>query len=62
MNMQEPWTIETWHIRVNFRLAGVHILDDNCIELPKTVISGPNMNFEGKDFVIHVTVSTNIEN
>lgn len=57
MNMYEPWTIEPWHIRVNYRLDGIQILNDNCIELPNSPISGPNMAWEGKDFAIFITVS-----
>lgn len=57
MNMHEPWTIEQWHIRVTFRLNGVHILSDDCIELPENSINGPNLNLEGKDFAVHVTIN-----
>lgn len=62
MNMHEPWTIEPWHIQTNYRLAGVHVLHEDCIKLPETPITGPNMNLEGKDFVIHVVVSANTRN
>lgn len=57
MNMDEPWTMERWHIRATYRLAGVQILSDDCIELPDKPISGPNMDWEGKDFVVHIIVS-----
>lgn len=60
MNMHEPWTIEQWHIRVTFRLNGVHILSDDCIELPENSINGPNLNLEGKDFAVHVTVNNKL--
>lgn len=56
MNMHEPWTVEPWHIRVNFRLNGIQIMDDDCVELPNKP-SGPNLDLEGKDFVAYVTVS-----
>lgn len=56
MDMHEPWTIEPWHIRANFRIAGIQILSEDCIELPEKPISGPNLDWEGKDFAIHLTV------
>lgn len=57
MNKDEPWTIEPWHVRVSFRKMNVHILSDDSIELPEQPISGPDLTFEGKSFVVYVTVS-----
>ncbi len=56
MNMHEPWTIQPWHIRATFRIDGVQIANDDCIELPEPEISGPNLTWEGKDFVVFVKV------
>lgn len=56
MDMHEPWTIEPWHIRANFRLAGVQVLSEDFLELPEKPINGPNLSLEGKDFAIFVTV------
>lgn len=57
MNKDEPWTIEPWHIRVSLRKMNVHVLSDSSIELPETQISGPDLTFEGKSFVVYITVS-----
>lgn len=57
MDMHESWTIEPWHIRTNFKLAGVQVLSADCIELPEKPISGPNLALEGKDFAIYLTIN-----
>lgn len=57
LNMHEPWTIEPWHIRVMLRQRGFHVLDDSCIKLPDKLIKGPNLEWEGKDFVVTVTIN-----
>lgn len=57
MNMNQPWTIEPWHIRSALRQNGVQVMDDKLIELPSKPISGPDMNLEGKDFAVTITVS-----
>lgn len=57
MHMKNQWTIQPQHVRIAFRKQGVHILDDECIRLPEKPISGPNLELEGKDFVVTVTVS-----
>lgn len=56
MNKENKWVLEPWHVKVSFRKAGVHLSED-CIELPKTKIEGPDMNLEGKEFFVTVTVS-----
>lgn len=57
MNMNEPWTIEPWHIRVMLRQRGIQLMNDDCIKLPETPIKGPNMEWEGKDFVTTVKIN-----
>lgn len=57
MNIDEPWTIEPWHIRVSLRKMNVFVLSDDSIELPEQPISGPDLSFEGKSFVVYITVS-----
>ncbi|KAJ1525480.1 hypothetical protein ONE63_010290 [Megalurothrips usitatus] len=56
MNMKNPWTIEKWHARVSFRQSGI-ILSEDCIELPKTPISGPDPKKEGKHFIVTVKIN-----
>lgn len=56
MNMEEPWTLKPWHIRVSFRKCG-YIVPEYAITIPETPISGPNMDLEGKEFFVTVTVS-----
>lgn len=57
LNIDEPWTIEPWHIRVSLRKMNVHVLRDDSIELPEKPISGPDLTLEGKSFVVYITVS-----
>ncbi|XP_050535456.1 39S ribosomal protein L9, mitochondrial [Daktulosphaira vitifoliae] len=57
MNKDEPWTIEKWHIRVALRKMNIHVLNDDCIEIPKKPISGPNLTLEGKSFISYVTIN-----
>ena len=56
MNKEEPWTLEPWHIRSAFRKAQVHV-PDGAFTMPKDPIIGPDMELEGKEFYITVTVS-----
>ncbi|XP_045483789.1 39S ribosomal protein L9, mitochondrial [Harmonia axyridis] len=56
MNMESPWTIKPWHIKVSFRKCGWEV-PEKAIILPETPIKGPNMNMEGKEFVITVQFS-----
>lgn len=57
MNKFTPWVVEPWHIRVSMRKAGLYILDDSQIELPKTPITGPDPAKENKEFFINVTIN-----
>lgn len=56
MNMKNPWTIEKWHARVAFRQAGV-VVPEDCIELPKQPISGPDPEKQGKHFIAFITIN-----
>lgn len=57
MNKFIPWIVEPWHIRVSMRKAGLYVMDDSQIELPKTPITGPDAAKEGKDFFVTVTIN-----
>lgn len=48
--------IEKWHARVAFRQAGI-ILSEDCIELPKQPISGPDPMKQGKHFITSVVIN-----
>lgn len=57
MNKTQPWTIERWHIRTSLRKAGINVLDESAIELPKEKITGPDPDKQGKQFVVTVTIN-----
>lgn len=59
MNKNNPWILEPWHIRVALRKAGINALEE-CIELPKTPITGPDLDKQNKEFIVTVTVN-NVE-
>lgn len=51
------WTLQKWHVKVALRKAGYNV-PDYAIELPKTEISGPDIQGkEGKDFAVTVTIN-----
>lgn len=57
VNDVNPWTITTKHLRVAFRAAGYSIPEE-CIELPKEPISGPDVEGKhGLEFVVGVTIN-----
>ena len=56
MNAEEPWTLEPWHVKSAFRKAHVHV-PESAFTMPQEKISGPDMDLEGKEFYITVTVS-----
>ncbi|XP_044744964.1 39S ribosomal protein L9, mitochondrial [Coccinella septempunctata] len=56
MNMESPWEIKPWHIKVSFRKCGWEV-PEKAIVLPEMPIKGPNMNIEGKEFYITVVFS-----
>ncbi|XP_039282361.1 39S ribosomal protein L9, mitochondrial isoform X2 [Nilaparvata lugens] len=57
MNLENKWVLEPWHVRSALRRCGTHILDESCIEMPKTKIEGPDMNLEGKEFFVTITIN-----
>lgn len=57
MNKSKPWVIQPWHIRVSMRQAGLYVLDDSSIELPKEPITGPDSAKDQKDFYVTVTIN-----
>lgn len=56
MSVENPWVIEKWHIRANFRKIGIYVPDE-AITMPEKQISGPNLDFEGKEFYVIVTIN-----
>jgi len=56
MNAHEPWTLEPWHIRSAFRKAHIHV-PDYAFTMPRDTINGPDMELEGKEFIITVTLN-----
>lgn len=57
MNKFNPWVIEPWHVRVSLRKAGINVLDESAIELPKEPITGPDLAKQNKEFIVTVTVN-----
>lgn len=56
MSKDVSWTLEKWHIKANFRKAGIYLSEDT-ITLPERPISGPNLDLEGKEFYVTVTIN-----
>jgi len=56
MSKNVPWTLERWHVRTNFRKAGV-IIPTDAITLPEKPISGPNLDIDGKEFYVTLTIN-----
>lgn len=56
MNVDNPWTLEKWHVRTNFRRAGYWVPDE-AIELPPLEICGPDLSMENREFYVTVTVN-----
>ncbi|KAK7867924.1 hypothetical protein R5R35_005276 [Gryllus longicercus] len=56
MNLETEWTLQPWHLRISFRKAGF-IVPEYAIELPEEPIKGPNLDLEGKEFKITVTIN-----
>lgn len=57
MHKFNPWVVKPWHIRASLRKAGINVLDESAIELPKEPITGPDPNKQNKEFVVTVTVN-----
>lgn len=56
MNMETPWTLKPWHIKVSFRKCG-YIVAEDAITLPEVPIKGPDMSLQDKEFFVTLTVS-----
>lgn len=56
MSKDVSWTLEKWHIKVNFRKAGIYLPEDT-ITMPEKLISGPNLDLEGKEFYVTLTIN-----
>lgn len=57
MNLEEPWTLEPWHLRVAFRTA-CFIVPEDVITMPRHPISGPDINLDNKEFSVKVTINS----
>lgn len=57
--MENPWTIEKWHVRSAFRRSGFWV-PDHAIAMNGKTISGPNLELEKKIFLVTVTVRKKI--
>lgn len=57
MNKDQPWVLERWHVRASLRKCGYLMNSDECIELPKEKITGPDLTMQNKEFVVTVTVN-----
>ncbi|CAL1675200.1 unnamed protein product [Lasius platythorax] len=56
MSKDVPWTLEKWHIKAGFREFGIFVPEDT-ITIPEKSISGPNLDIEGKEFYITLTIN-----
>ncbi|XP_029174148.1 39S ribosomal protein L9, mitochondrial [Nylanderia fulva] len=56
MSKEVPWTLEKWHIRASFRKVGIFVPEET-IMMPQKAISGPNLDIEGKEFYITITIN-----
>jgi len=56
MSSEEPWVIETWHVRMSFRKGGFFV-PEGAIQIPSKQIKGPNLEYENKEFYVQVTLN-----
>lgn len=57
MNNKNPWTINSEHIRIALRASG-YLVPSECIQLPDTLITGPDIqDKQGKDFAVMITIN-----
>lgn len=54
--MEEPWTLEPWHVKASFRKSG-YVVPEEAITLPEEPIKGPDMNLQDKEFFIVVKIN-----
>ncbi|XP_069940989.1 large ribosomal subunit protein bL9m isoform X2 [Cherax quadricarinatus] len=60
MNLDQPWQLEPWHVRVAFRKAGIY-LPEEALTLPSQPIIGPDLNLQGKEFLVRVKINNKEE-
>lgn len=60
MSKVVPWTVEKWHVRTSFRKAGI-VVPEDTITMPEKPISGPNLDIEGKQFYVTLTINNREE-
>lgn len=56
MNMDNPWTIQPWHIKASLRKHRTWVEEKN-IEIPGGEINGPDMDLQNKEFIAILTVN-----
>jgi len=56
MNIEEPWTLEPWHVRTAFRLTGIQC-PETAIKMPHDTISGPLKSKDKSEFTVDVTLN-----
>lgn len=56
MNMENPWVLEPWHVRVSLRKTGI-IVPEDALTLPEQQIKGPNMELEQKEFMVNIKLN-----
>jgi len=56
MNVEEPWTLEPWHVRTAFRLTGIQV-PETAIKMPQDPVSGPLKPKEKCEFKVEVTIN-----
>ncbi|XP_058809145.1 large ribosomal subunit protein bL9m [Phymastichus coffea] len=56
MSIENPWVIEKWHIKTSMMHSGFEATNES-ITLPEKEISGPNLDYEGKEFYVTVTIN-----
>ena len=57
LSRKTPWTINTRHIRVALRRAGVFVASDESIILPDTPVTGPDMGKQLKVLIATVVIN-----
>ncbi|XP_076067890.1 mitochondrial ribosomal protein L9 isoform X2 [Oratosquilla oratoria] len=60
MNMNEPWQLERWHIRVALRKSGI-IVPEDAITIPNKPIVGPDLTLQGKEFFVTIKINNKEE-
>ena len=56
MNLENDWTLQPFHIRVAFQRLRIEVPED-CIEMPPREIKGPNLDYQDKEFYVHIKVN-----